>query len=67
VIDRLNWYTETVHILLRMPSPVRPKGSSVHYLRERVPTEVFDKAKGRMLQVPVGDETFPYALATMAS
>src|SRR3954451_4955636 len=52
-----HWYTETVHMLLRMASPIRRDGSSVHYLRKRVPADLTDKAVGMVLRVPVGDET----------
>lgn len=54
MIDRLNWYTETGHMLLRMASPIRRDGSSVHYLRKRVPADLTDKAVGVVLRVPVG-------------
>ncbi|MEY9525108.1 integrase [Bradyrhizobium japonicum] len=57
MIDRLNWYTETVHMLLRMASPIRRDGSSVHYLRKRVPADLTDRAVGLLLRVPVGDQT----------
>lgn len=57
MIDRLNWYTETVHMLLRMASPIRRDGSSVHYLRKRVPADLTDKAMGLVLLIPVGDKT----------
>jgi hypothetical protein len=57
VIVRLNWSTETVHTLLRMASPIRRDGSSIRYLRKRVPADLTDKAVGVELRVPVGDET----------
>ncbi|MHC4040795.1 DUF6538 domain-containing protein [Bradyrhizobium sp. 23AC] len=57
MIDRLNWYTETVHMLLRMASPIRRDGSSVHYLRKRVPADLAGKAVGLVLCIPVGDKT----------
>jgi hypothetical protein len=44
-------------MLLRMTSPIRRDGSSVHYLRKRVPADLTDKAVGLRLHVPVGDET----------
>lgn len=44
-------------MLLRMASPIRRDGSSVHYLRKRVPADLTDKAVGVVLRVPVGDET----------
>lgn len=44
-------------MLLRMASPIRRDGSSVHYLRKRVPAELAHKAVGLVLRVPVGDET----------
>ncbi|MGY4233014.1 integrase [Bradyrhizobium sp. USDA 4449] len=42
-------------MLLRMASPIRRDGSSVHYLRKRVPSDLIDKAVGLVLHVPVGD------------
>lgn len=44
-------------MLLRMPSPTKLSGSSVHYLRKRAPADILDKAKGLMLHLPIGDET----------
>lgn len=44
-------------MLLRMASPIRRDGSSVHYLRKRVPADLSDTAVGMVLRVPVGDET----------
>lgn len=44
-------------MLLRMASPIRRDGSSVHYLRKRVPADLTDRAVGLALRVPVGDET----------
>jgi integrase/predicted metal-dependent hydrolase len=40
-----------------MASPIRRNGSSVHYLRKRVPADLTDKAVGLVLHVPLGDET----------
>ncbi|HVV40380.1 MAG TPA: DUF6538 domain-containing protein [Nitrobacter sp.] len=39
-----------------MPSPTRRDGSSVHYLRKRVPADLTDRAVGLVLRIPVGDE-----------
>lgn len=44
-------------MLLRMASPIRRDGSSVHYLRKRVPADLSAKAVGLVLHVPVGRET----------
>lgn len=44
-------------MLLRTASPIRRDGSSVHYLRKRVPADLTDRAVGLVLHVPVGDET----------
>ncbi|WP_143279277.1 DUF6538 domain-containing protein [Bradyrhizobium ottawaense] len=44
-------------MLLRMASPIRRDGSSVHYLRKRVPADLTDKALGLVLLIPVGDKT----------
>jgi len=44
-------------MLLRMTSPIRRDGSSVTYLRQRIPADLVAKAKGMALRVPVGDET----------
>ena len=57
MIDRLNWYTETVHMLLRMSSPILRDGSSFKTLRQRVPADLRVKALGLVLRVPIGDET----------
>ncbi|MFZ5738570.1 MAG: DUF6538 domain-containing protein [Pseudomonadota bacterium] len=40
-----------------MASPIRRDGSSVHYLRKRVPADLTPKAVGLVLHVPVGPET----------
>jgi len=44
-------------MLLRMASPIRRDGSSVHYLRKRVPSDLANRAVGLVLRIPVGDET----------
>lgn len=44
-------------MVLRMSSPVRLNGSSVHYLRKRIPSDLKEKAIGELLHVPVGDDT----------
>lgn len=46
-------------MLLRMASPIRRDGSSVPYIRKRVPADLINKAVGLVLHVPIGDETAP--------
>lgn len=40
---------------LRVVSPMRRRGSSNHYLRQRIPQDVLDRARGAVLSIPIGD------------
>ena len=43
-------------MVLRMTSPMRRNGSSIHYLRKRLPADLIAKMRGTELRIPVGDE-----------
>ncbi|WP_445493259.1 DUF6538 domain-containing protein [Rhodopseudomonas sp. RCAM05734] len=42
-----------------MPSPIRLKNSTAHYLRRRVPADVLAVAIGVTLRIPVGEDVVP--------
>ena len=48
---------------LRMPCPMKRKGSSFIQFRQRVPADLIGRAKGVTLVIPVGDTTITKRLA----
>ncbi|GEP11246.1 DUF6538 domain-containing protein [Methylobacterium gnaphalii] len=45
---------------------MKRSGSSVHQLVQRIPTDVLEKARGRRLAVPIGDETATFVISERA-
>ncbi len=60
-------YTRVLHMVLKMACPMRRKGSSVYQLRKRIPKDVLSKARGRTLNVPIGDDIRTIQLSPSAT
>ena len=54
-------------MVLRVVRPMKRSGSSNHHFRQRIPTDVVEKARGSKLLLPIGDERVPVTISPKAT